>query len=506
MTSLSARRVAACVASAAAMVAVVPATASAKKGPVTDRGEQCSGSNIVGRGSTFQNPAQLVWNPGFNKNTSSVACSGTQGSKGTPKAEYRNTLKEDRGSGACLKAFGAEKVSPNRTYDYCGTDEAPNVTQKSEIESHKEGEAEKSLETIPVAQGAEAIIVHLPEGCRASSEVESKGKKYKLGRLVFDNSTIDAIYRGLIGNWKQAIEVQGAGHGNDSLSCTGGTAEEETAIKPVVRLDHSGTTHIFKAYLSLANPAPFEAEPYEEEYFGSSTGCGTKFPAEAKTWGEVAEACQNQRWPEAAHVVRPEESGNPGVVNKVNSTPSSIGYADLAVAREFKFFSAKGQGGENKKGSATKQGEQNTKFWAEVQNKSSPITYADPSSDGDVEKLGNSNCKNTSYINSSEEEFPPESTRDLWNGAKAALNEEHYAICGLTYDLAYKLYKPYFGAALTDAQGIALATGVENYLMYEISGKGGGKDLKNKDYEQLPKAVIKEAEAGIQEIGWAISE
>jgi ABC-type phosphate transport system substrate-binding protein len=486
-----------CLASATALVAVVaPGTASAK-GPVTDRGEQCSGVNIVGRGSTFQNPAQLVWQPGFNSSSGSVACSGTQGSKGTPKAEYRNKEKADRGSGSCLKVFGANKETPNREYSFCGTDEAPNATQKAEIESHKTGGEAESLETIPVAQGAVIPIIHLPEGCKASSEPTEKGKVVKLGRLSLDDATLEGIYRGTINTWQQAIEAQ-AGHANDKLTCTV-PAEEEEEINRVVRLDGSGTTHVFKEYLALANPASFKAEAYEEEYSGSKTGCNAKFPSETKTWAEVGEGCQNQRWPEAAKVVRPTEAGNPGVVNKVNSLPSSIGYADLAVAREYKFFSSKGLGGENKKG------EQNTRFWAPVQNSSTAgASYADPGSKGDIEKPGSSNCKNTHYIEGAGKEFPPASTRALWNQAKAALVEENYPVCGLTYDLAFREYRPYLSGTPFEATGKATATTVENYLLFSVSSKGGGKELKNHDYEALPKAVVKEAEAGIQEIGYEI--
>jgi ABC-type phosphate transport system substrate-binding protein len=498
MMSFSARRVGACIASAAALAAVaVPATASAK-GPVTDRGEQCSGANIVGRGSTFQNSAQLVWQPGFNANTSAVGCSGTQGSKGTPKAEYRNKESADRGSGACLKVFGAEKATPNREYSFCGTDEAPNETQKAEIESHKTGGEAESLETVPVLQGAEAVIVHLPEGCTAKSEPTEKGGKIKkVNRLSLDGATVEGIYRGTINTWKQVLEAQGT-HANDTMTCKV-ASEEEDEIKRIVRTDHSGTTHIFKAYLSLVNGAPFKAEPYAESYEGSSTGCGKTFPAEEKTWAEVSEGCPNQRWPEAAHVVRQKETGNPGVINTVNTTPSSIGYADLAVAREYKFFSSKGLGGETKKGEA------NSRFWAPIQNSSvAGASYADPSSTGDVEKLGSSNCKNTHYIESEGKLFPPAGTRSLWNEAKAATTEENYSVCGLTYDLAFREYKPYLVGTPFEATGKATATSVENYLFYEVSSKGGGKEIKNHDYEALPKEIVKKAEAGIAEIGYAI--
>jgi len=491
---------AACIASAAvAASVVVPATASAK-GPKTDRNEQCTGTNnIVGRGSTFQNAAQLIWNPGFNTTTSSVGCSGTQFGKQTPKPEYRNTAKADRGSGACLKVFGAEKETPNKEYSFCGTDEAPNEKQKEEIETHKTGGEPESLETIPVLQGAEAVIIHLPEGCTASSEpTEAKGKVAKLGRLSLDGATVDGIYRGEIKDWKEVITAQ-AGHAKDELHCTGGVAEEEDEINRVVRTDHSGTTHIFKKYLEQVNPAPFKAEKYEESYEGSGTNCGEKFPSETKDWEEVASGCQNQRWPEGTKpVVRQAETGNPGVINHVNTLPSSIGYADVAVAEEYKFFSSKAdKGGENKGG------EKNTRFWAVLQNSSTAGgTYADPSSKGDTEKLGNSNCSKTKYIESGAKEFPPASTRAIWSQAKASNIEETYALCGLTYDLAFREYFPYLAGTPFEANGKETATNVENYLFYEVSSKGGGKAIKNHFYEALPTEVKKKAEEGILEIGY----
>lgn len=511
MRSISARRLGVCIATAAALVAAAaPATASAK-GPKTDRLQQCAGiEKIVGHGSTFQNPAQVRWNAGFKSSSSSVACNGTQGAKKVREAEYRNTAKSDRGSGACLKSMGAEKHAKEPEFEFCATDEAPNATQKKEIEEASPGGEADNLETIPVLQGAEAVIVHLPEGCKASSEITVKGKPTKLGRLVFDEETIQEIYRGTVNNWEEVEAKQGAGHGSDKVVC-GEESKKKEPIERVVRTDHSGTTHIFKAFLGVVNDTKWVAEPYEESYFGNSTGCGKPFPSETEEfdWTEVSEGCQNQRWPKAAHVVRNEENGNPGVVKLVNTTPSSVGYADLAVAAEYGFFSAKegtnihGEhhvaGGENKKG------EQNARFWAEVQNGTNAglPTYTDPSTKGDTESEGSSNCKNTHYIEgteSSEEEFPPATTRDLWNKAKAAKSQEHYAICGLTYDLAFRQYHFFLKGSPFESEGVGIATTVHDYLQFEVSSKGGGKEIKNHDYEALPKEVVKKAEAGISEI------
>jgi ABC-type phosphate transport system substrate-binding protein len=517
MTFLSGRRLAsACVVSAAfAVAAFAPGTASATTAPKPDLLKQCEGSATKGHGSTFQAPILEKWAVEFNKEGNIYACSGTQGSGGTPKVEYLSTASSDKGSGACLKGWGAEVPESEPTdfseFGFCGTDEAPNQKQREEIEKHRTGGEGQSIESIPVAQGAVATIVHLPEGCKAESTIEpTAGKPTKLGRLVLEDTVLEEIYRGAITNWKQLLEKQKTG--SDKLTCTGGTAEEETSIKPVVRLDHSGTTHIFKTFLEQVNPSEkilMESYPEEIPGAGKKTGCGKALPEESELWSETAEACQNQRWPKAANVVRPTATGNPGVVKYVAEHASSIGYADLAVVRAEKYFSANCKvttpcGGENKKGSATKVGEQNTKFWAEIQDSEVPSIsgYSDPGSKADIEAAAQSNCKNTVYTNEAGKKFPPASTRELWNEAKAELvQKKTYAICGLTYDLALRQYKFYPGTTKAEA------TTVENFLRWAVNTKaeGGGALIKNSDYEKVSGTIVKEAEKGLEEVGFEIA-
>ena len=518
MTSFSLRRlVLACTVSAAAVVAVAaPTTASA----ASDLGEQCSGASpIKGDGSSFQAPILKKWAVEFNTienaskelipNANPFACGGTQGSGGTPKVEYLQGSSE-KGSGACLHQYGAESEEKVKfgQFGFCGTDEAPNPEQKKEIESHKVKGEGRSLETVPVLQGAVAVIVHLPSGCLAESEVEQGGQKIKLGRLALDDSSVEGVYAGTIKTWKQLLanQVTDGNSAKDKLTCKI-ASEEEKQITPVVRLDHSGTTHIFKSFLLQVNTGRFEMEAYPETIGGKATGCGAAKPEEEEAWDEVSEACQNQRWPKAAEVLRPTESGNPGVVKTVGTTESSIGYADLAVARELLYFSGKCTvhphtecGGENTKGTATKVGVQEVRFWAEVQDTAAPEIdgYVDPATNGDVEKSANSNCSGTVYTNKSGEKFPPASTREPWNGAKAELVQKKYAICGLTYDLALRQYKYYPETTQEEA------TTVENFLLWALNTKaeGGGALENNTDYEKLPAGIIAKSETGIKEIGF----
>jgi ABC-type phosphate transport system substrate-binding protein len=528
------RAVPVCAAATAAVALGLPGVASAAKAPKTDVSEQCSGAaKIEAEGSTFAAPAEFLWTgnntekkeelkTGFNFSTYKLGCNGSQGSKAKPEVLYNQENSFNRGSGSCLKSWGngvttfeeeksGEKYPRLKKFSFCGTDEAPSEAVKEEfekfasegVEGEHEGQKGAAIESIPVAQGAVAMIVHKPKHSLASSEITtSKGKKEKLGRLALDQETVEGIYAGTIKTWAEAVAAQG-GNGSDKLTCTEGG--ENDTITPVVREDKSGTTHIFKSFLEQVSTAKIPMENFEEiKAEGVGTGekpcsSGELQEGAERTWENVAEGCENQRWPLAAHVLRPKETGNPGVVNKVNATESSIGYADLAVAQELKFFNPAGGGGEKKAG------EQKKEFWAVVQNSepgTTPVTFEDPSTVGDGTKEGDSNCKETKYILGKGEKFPPKSTRDNWSKVKAENVSKTYAICGVTYVLAarqYWFFLDHYG--LTEEESKAVATTVHDYLQWVVSTGGGGKVLKDHDYEALPKAVAAESLLGAEEIG-----
>ena len=109
MTYHSARRMlSACIAAVALVAALVMATAGTASA-TSDLTSQCSGANIKGQGSTFQAPAQEVWNPDFNASidTNVLGCAGNagQGDGKKPTVTYESTGSHS-GSGACLKGFG----------------------------------------------------------------------------------------------------------------------------------------------------------------------------------------------------------------------------------------------------------------------------------------------------------------------------------------------------------------------------------------------------------------
>jgi len=525
MTYLSARRMLSACVVAVAMVVAALATAGAASA-TSDLTSQCSGANIKGQGSTFQAPIEELWNVDFNAvtDTNVLGCAGNtgQGDLKTPTVTYESTGSH-AGSGACLKGFGAGEAPKYKEYPFCGTDEAPNATSEEQMEAHKAASDHetKTIESIPVLQGSVAVLIHLPEGCVAKDKAKVAGKIVQEGRIALDDATVAKIFEGEIRNWKEVEEAQT--DANDVITCTGGAAEEETPINVVVRTDKSGTTHIFKSFLAQVSPShKFEAEEFneiEEEGVKKKNPCGVILPPELKTWENVQEGCENQRWPLKAKVVRPFKKGNPGVIGEVNTKASSITYADLAVTRGEGFFSKKcvspikppNCGGENKKGSELKVGEQNHRFWAPIQNSEvAGVEYADPASNQDIEKLANSNCANTKYIGKIGEVIPPPNTRELWSTVKAQLVQVKYPICGLTYVLALREYKPYIlptgGTPTEEEEGKNVAQTTRDYLLWALSTKtfGGSNVYKNHDYEKVSGTVHKEAETGAKEIGWIV--
>jgi ABC-type phosphate transport system substrate-binding protein len=457
MTFLSARRlVPTCILSAVtAAVLVAPGAASASIG------EQCSGSNITGQGSSLQKLAQqTVWDGDFNTTTATRACSGTQGSKGKPTITYTST-----GSGAGLESWGANgalTTNYTATNAWVSTDEPPNPAQKAEIEAHGKTEISDpgTVLTVPVLQGAVAVIVNLPAGCEGTSKVNAH-------RIVFNNVTLEKIYRGTLTKWSEVTDNE-----DKLVAQKGKTCNPETPITPIARKDGSGTTHIFKKYLDLINNGTLETEK-----------------AESKTWTEISEGTENTTWPKAANVVKPEATGGGALVTKVAETPSSIGYANLADARSNKSFTP------------PTGGPFTSRFWTEIQNNGTAttgtITYAEPATNGESETTANANCASTEYTNGAEVPFPPASVTEAWNEVTTSTTEKNYPLCGLTYALSLHSYSKYPGTTLQEA------TTAENFLYYVLGvGPQGGQSLiANHDYLALPSGpVLTEATAGVEKI------
>lgn len=339
------------------------------------------------------------------------------------------------------------------------TEEPPNPTERTEIEANETtpGSAPESLLTIPVAQEAIAILVHLPSGCTATSTSFP-------GRLVLGNVTLEEIFLGTISTWSELDK-----DGGDTLTGAGCSSP----ITRVVRLDSAGSTHILKKYLNLISSSSFLTE--------TSTN---------QTWNEVSEGSANTLWPKAAEVVRPSATGDTAEVSAVAEKAGSIGYSSLANARANSAFIPPTGGKEQ----AT--------FWAPIQNsgvKTTKETFADPSSDADTAETAEANCTSKEkYTNGKGAKFPPASTKDTWQEVTTETKEKAYTLCGIAYQLALTKYSAY--AATSEGEELT----VSNFLEFALETKTGGgqKLIADHDYEALPSTVDKESLAGVKLIGF----
>ncbi len=439
MKFLSARRALSAGIGAAAVAAAfaVPSAASAALPG------HCLGTSTEGAGSSFQLEAEELWKVGFNANKS-VGCVGG------PSIKYHSI-----GSGAGYKEWFVEHHYG--TIGFVGTDNTVNPAEKEGVEKQVNKES-STLLTVPILQGAEAIVVNLPENCTANSKVAA-------GRLAMNQDTLEGIYSGSVTKWSEIVAAEGTGNELTGVGCT----PSSDTITPVVRKDGSGTTHIFKKFLFQSDGAPLASEDAKEH-----------------TWGELGEGSLSTTWPTAAKVVHAETTTNTGVLKEVAAVPGAVGYADLAQARNA------ANGGYT--------GQSASRFWVELESERKEKStskglkiirkYKDPSSNGDATALAESNCKKTEFSNG-KGSFPPPSVTANWNEVGAKQFSKSYALCGLTYVLALSNYEAYEGGSAGEAQT------ARDYIAFITSKKGGGKEIKGHDFSPLPKQLEPKAEEGV---------
>ena len=391
----------------------------------------CTGSKIVGKGSTLQATAQQsVWGPGI-----ASAC-------GVSELVTFNAA----GSGAGLNAWNFNgTTSTDASVAFVATDAAPTATQIANAETSAAG---AKVLAIPVAQTAIAAVVNPPSGC-------------EIDRIT--NKQLESVFKGNAKTWGGLDTASGAG-------CTA------APITRIVRPSGSGTSYQFKNYLfninsaSLACTSPAqtwsglkpigaEEKPNTVWPVNSVGGCGTGTLSPLKTSGETAGL----------------GSGGADLVKKVNITDGSIGYAALPDVE-----ANKGIAGEfaNPSGDT---------HWLKLQNNGLVIlanaTFADPS----VVSNQSANCLSARYTVPVGARSSGSGESVDWSGvfgASLKIGAEEYPLCGLTYDLAFNGYAK--TAGFTSGQ---VAT-VKDYLAEYVTAEAGQSALANskKWYAALPKS------------------
>ena len=189
-------------------------------------------------------------------------------------------------------------------------------TKRRARRSRKKWKTNETRITVNKGEGIQSIPV--AAGRRRRDREPARrlhGRKRTAPRKKHENQTTVAGSQSRRGHLRRHDQnLQGSGRktsksASDKLTCSEPAKAEQT-INVVVRLDKSGTTHIFKAFLVQAGTrSPIEMEEANEprrRRKRRGQPCKAVKPAEeTRTWAQVAEGCENQRWPEAAEIVRP---------------------------------------------------------------------------------------------------------------------------------------------------------------------------------------------------------
>ena len=94
--------------------------------------------------------------------------------------------------------------------------------------------------------------------------------------------------------------------------------------------------------------------------------------------------------------------------------------------------------------------------------------------------------------------FPPEDTLVPWDKVTTNISEKKsYALCGLTYVIAFRNYHAVPGTVKTEEET------VKQYEQFITSKKGGQTELSGKDFLALPSNVLGEADAGTAELEYS---
>jgi ABC-type phosphate transport system substrate-binding protein len=515
-----------------ALVAWSPTVAHAESGFTL---QACEGSPIQGEGSSLQKVAQLsYWT------TSEVF--GSPLTPGCGASAPQVTYKSDS-SGCGLDAMGAGDPSAGCTFQsnpsfeaeakgyrdgtdrYGASDFAPSPVEQANIDNGPTGGAHAGkIHVIPVAGAAITVVVHFPDGCAlqnpeqggGNGNTSTGGPNDPSGKATgdkFSNQTLrvhisasklEEIWEDHITTWGQIVpkadflETAPEGVTKDQEECA------NTPIIRIVRFDTSGTTYNFKAYLSLL-PSPGNDGGPALWTSGPVGANNTEWPIASVSNLEVPHTVNgSSECVEAVHICKAAAEGGGSLATAVEKTNGSIGYLDLATAREKHYDMTPNPSGEPGK-VGFKETENDRFYWIPLQTinptKGNEVgaNYVEPTSDptAHFNPIGGStkgaNCSGADYRGIPT--TPSDPTLGDWSEA-IATGGSTYPVCAITYDLAFDDDAPVYGNTQQEQEK---ARTVKDYLTAVVNNSGG---LKAFDYATLPLALVQDAQNGVAAIGW----
>jgi len=541
----------------AALAAVAPSSAHA-----AFTLERCQGGEVTGEGSSLQKLAQADWKSKIFDNPLEEGC------ENAPVVNFK-TASSGCGldaMGAGVEASGCEFSIPSSeqakwekpgyrdgTVRFGAADFAPTPEQEKNIDDGPNGAGQPGsgeIHVIPVAGAAITAVVHFPDGCglqepgtgTAASGASSVNGDTSTGGVndptgaptgdLFSNQTIrvhipdqklEEIWQGKITTWGEIVketEFETTGMSKTQAECA------DTPIVRIVREDTSGTTYNFKHFLALL---PFTTGGGPTLWTASSSEVGTKntaWPLASGT-GAPADVNSSNVCESAEHICHAAAGKGSSLALAVKDNSGSIGYLDLATAREEGFdmtpneTGAPGDLGFN-------EADNDHLYWIPLEAVEPPASEASEVGKVDsgvfVEPTAiakahfaktpegekGANCEGAAWRNIPSAASSPNEDPTLgdWSkaiatgGTKKAIEKAPttaYPVCAITYDLAFDDDASVYGDTSAEE---AKARTVRDYLTSVVSPSGQLTKLTSFDYATLPLEIIHDAQTGVAAIGW----
>jgi hypothetical protein len=525
---------------------------------------KCEGSPVTGEGSSLQKLAQANWKehifdteifggcgasaPTVTYTTASSGCGLDAMGAGTPASECKGFSGDE---GEWTKAGYRDG-----NVRFGGADFAPTPEEEEHINNGPNGAGQPGsgkIHVIPVAGAAITVVVHFPSGCilkspgtgTADSGVGTVNEDVSTGGVndpkgaptgdLYSNQTVrvhitdqklEEIWQGHITKWGEIVpEADFVAEGAHEAGSSPSTCAGEPIYR-IVREDTSGTTYNFKHFLALL--PSFNNEGGAKLWTSSSSKVGSENiawpvgskeepPSPVNSSTNVCEENTN-------HICHAKEGSGGSLSNAVIATSGSIGYLDLATAREKGYNMTPNTTGEPG-GSGFEETKNDREYWIPLEAVEPPATeggvgkvdpgvFVEPTAEAKAHFNGGNetkgaNCFGAAYRNIPSKASSPNEDATLadWSkaiatgGTKAAIEKAPttaYPVCAITYDLAFDDDASVYGDTSKEE---AQARTVKDYLTSVVSSDGQG-DLPSFDYAALPSEIVHDAQVGVEAIGW----
>jgi hypothetical protein len=522
--------------------------------------KECEGSAITGEGSSLQKLAQANWKEHIFDTTIFGGCGA-----GAPAVTFTTASSgcglDAMGAGIAAEgcAFGSAKesewIKPGfraSNARFGAADFAPTPEQEANINNGPAGGQQAGkIHVIPVAGAAIAVVVHFPSGCilkspgigTAASGAGTENNDVSTGGVndptghptgdLYSNQTVrvhitdqklEEIWQGKVTKWGEVVpKADFVAEGAHEAGKSPTTCEGEPIYR-IVRQDTSGTTYNFKHFLALL---PFTSGGGAALWTASNTTVGntnTAWPVGAKEEAPSSVNSSTNVCEETTnHICRSKEGKGSSLAAGVKATSGSIGYLDLATAREEGFNMTPNATGEPGGGSF-EETKNDREYWIPLEavepavaesgvGKVDPSVFVEPTAEAKAHFNGGNetkgaNCFGADYRNipskaaslNEDPTFADWSKAIATGGTAAAISTAPttaYPVCAITYDLAFDDDATVYSEPGEEAQ----ARTVKDYLTSVVSSFGQG-DLPSFDYSSLPLEIVHDAEKGVEAIGW----